>query len=473
MIDLIKKYNMFFKKKHPEEKSEMSVWSLRKYNKTRAASNRELFCYAPFKNMYFNINGDAAPCWQSFITPDSYPEKSITEIWNGNNFEEIRNGIKALDLSKKCAVCSDNFLKGNYLNILARAYDNDYPINDYPSVLELELGNNCNLECIMCKGELSSSIAVNREKRINAKSPYDLKFIEQIEEFLPYVREVRINGGEPFLNEINFSICEKLLECNNGVKIVIATNGNVLNNRVVSLLEKGKFSINLSIDSLIKENYNKIRVNGDFDTVMQNFKFFKDYCDRKKTTLCILTNPMPQNWQEMPEFIRFCNEQNTPIWFNTIQSPASCALWALPSDELSHIFNVLSQIKFKKNPLKSNTTHNVKVYKNLVYHQIYNWLNESKTTPKNDSVKMILSENNLYDSVISVMRERGMSENQINEEVEIIRLKINGILKKMEDKNIDKNRIFDMIKNISAEKLYEELLVRTPDDMINEVIKQI
>jgi len=35
------------------------------------------------------------------------------------------------------------------------------------------------------------------------------------------------------------------------------------------------------------------------------------------------------------------------------------------------------------------------------------------------------------------------------------------------------NQIADLIKNIPAEMLYEELLVRTHDDMINEVIKQM
>jgi molybdenum cofactor biosynthesis enzyme MoaA len=464
---------MFLRKKHIIKKSEFNSGHLKKYNKTRSASNRELFCYAPFKNIYFNINGDAAPCWQSFINPDSYPSKSISQIWNGGNFEEIRRGIKEFDLSKKCAVCYDNFLKGNYLNVLARAYDNDYPLSNYPSVLELELGNHCNLECIMCNGKLSSSIAVNREKSINTKSPYDLKFVEQIEEYLPYVREVRINGGEPFLNAINFTICDKLLECNKDVKIVIATNGNALNDKSVSLLEKGRFSINLSVDSLVKENYNKIRVNGDFDKMMQNFNFFNDYCIRKKTTLCILTNPMPQNWHEMPDFIRFCNKYNIPIWFNTIQSPVSCALWALPTDELSHIFKELSQVKFKKNILKSNTYHNLNVYKNLVFHQIYSWLNESKLAKPNDPLKMILSENNLYDCIISIMKKRGMPEKQINEELETIRLKINGIIKKTEEENIDKQKILDVIKNTPVDMLYEQLLIMPDDVIIDQLIKQL
>jgi MoaA/NifB/PqqE/SkfB family radical SAM enzyme len=48
----------------------------------------------------------------------------------------------------------------------------------YPSMLELELNNTCNLECVMCIGELSSSIRKNREKLPAIRSPYDEAFVE-------------------------------------------------------------------------------------------------------------------------------------------------------------------------------------------------------------------------------------------------------------------------------------------------------
>ena len=41
---------------------------------------------------------------------------------------------------------------------LAAAYDNEHPIGEWPTMLELELSNLCNLECVMCNGELSSKI---------------------------------------------------------------------------------------------------------------------------------------------------------------------------------------------------------------------------------------------------------------------------------------------------------------------------
>jgi molybdenum cofactor biosynthesis enzyme MoaA len=360
---------------------------LDKYNKSRSVSDCGYFCYAPFKNMYFNIYGYAAPCWLSFSRNDSWPQKSISKIWKGQCFEEIRNGIKKSDLSGKCDVCRQNFSKGNFLSVLARAYDNEFPLTLYPSVMELELGNTCNLQCIMCNESLSSSYAKGRMQKDVVKSPYDDRFAEQIDEFLPHLKEIRFNGGEPFLNDVNFKIWERLSQLNSTAKIVIATNGTVLNQKVKSVLDKNRFHINLSIDSLRKETYESIRVNGNFEEVMSNFNFFLDYCNRKKTTLCILTNPMPQNWEEMPEFIKFCNFHNIPIWFNTIQTPAECALWALSFEKLKAIHTKLSSYKFVANPFKNQTFHNAKVYHNLVHNQIKNWMHEAMEREKKRSTK--------------------------------------------------------------------------------------
>ena len=326
--------NLFAKNKVfvDSPKASLSSKVIAEYNLTRDLNKRKYICYAPFKNIYFNIQGDAAPCWLTFKNPDSYPEKSIHDIWFGEKYSELRENIKNCDLSGKCSVCNHYIDSGNYITPLAKAYDNEYPEKPYPVMMELELANTCNLECIMCNGKLSSSIRKNREKQEPYHIPYDDAFVHQLEEFLPHLEETRFNGGEPFLNEIYFSIWEKILEVKPGMKVVIATNGTVMNQRVKDLLERGNFDINLSLDSLVKETYHSIRVNAVFEKTMENIDWFQDYCKRKNTTLCILTNPLRENWREMPEFIHFCNERNLPIWFNTIHRPYEHALWTLSSD---------------------------------------------------------------------------------------------------------------------------------------------
>ena len=52
------------------------------------------------------------------------------------------------------------------------------------------------------------------------------------------------------------------------LKINIATNGTVYNKQVRTILDKCNIHLNISIDSLDKENYESIRINGDFDELM-------------------------------------------------------------------------------------------------------------------------------------------------------------------------------------------------------------
>ncbi|HLP50940.1 MAG TPA: radical SAM protein [Chitinophagales bacterium] len=349
-----------------------------KYNASRGKPSSKHICHAPFSNMYFNVHGDCAPCWLTFIEPDSYPNKSIREIWFGEKYQALRKHLLTYDLTHKCNVCLKNLQGGNYTSVLARAYDVNQPA-EYPQMMELELSNTCNLECVMCIGELSSSIRKNRERLPAIKNAYDDKFVEQLEEFIPHLKELRFNGGEPFLINAVFKIFEKVEKLNPKLKIVIATNGTVLNYKVKEWLNKLNIHINFSLDSLTPEIYETIRVNAHFDRVIENFHFYRDYTRANNRTMCLMVNPMRNNWHEMPEFIKFVNKHNINIWFNTIHRPVDWAIWPLPHNELANIYEKLTTAEFtgehRSAPLAS---YNIGIYKNLVNVQIKNWVAEAQ-----------------------------------------------------------------------------------------------
>lgn len=158
----------------------------------------------------------------------------------------------------------------------------------------------------------------------------------------------------------------------------MATNGTVVNYKVKEWLNKLNIHINLSIDSLTPEIYETIRVNAHFDRLMENFHFYHEYCKRNHRVLCIMVNPMRNNWHEMPEFIRFVNKHQIHIWFNTIHRPVEWSLWALPANQLEDIYRQLSAARFDE-PYHNQpiAQHNVRLYHNLVEVQIKNWWNDA------------------------------------------------------------------------------------------------
>jgi radical SAM protein with 4Fe4S-binding SPASM domain len=296
-------------------------------------------CVAPYNNMYFTTEGNVAPCWLLVGHLDKWgPDRSIKDIWFGEKFTEYRNNLKEGIFKSECRVCQQKIEAGTWP--LALAYDG-FSVKEYPTMLELELSNQCNLECIMCEGRLSSGIRKNRDKLPPMPQVYDDSFVEQLKEFIPHLEELRFNGGEPFAQKIVYDLCMLVAEINPGLHVHIATNGTVYNKQVREILEKCNISLNISIDSLDKENYEMIRVNGDFDLLMKNFQIFKNYCKDNNRTLSIMVNPMNNNWWEMPNFVKFTNENKVNLWYNTIHHPEHLSIWKLPSKELSIILQTL------------------------------------------------------------------------------------------------------------------------------------
>lgn len=160
----------------------------------------------------------------------------------------------------------------------------------------------------------------------------------------------------------------------------MATNGTTLNKRVKEVLSRGNFHINISIDSLIPDRYAAIRVNGNLEQVLENFAWFRDYCKSDSRNICVMINPMRSNWEEMPEFVRFCNEQDVHLWFNTIMYPEDLSIWKLPHDELENIYRTLSAaaITPPAHTRREVSEHNLSTYKNLVENQIKTWMEDAR-----------------------------------------------------------------------------------------------
>ena len=240
-------------------------------------------CNAPFNNMYFSVHGRASPCWKLLGYCDNWSQdRSIRDIWFGDAFEKYRKALDNNIFLDRCKECEKNINEGVWP--LAKAYEN-YPIKQYPSLMELELSNQCNLECVMCSGELSSGIRKNRDKLPPLPMIYDDSFREQLHEFIPHLTELRFNGGEPFAQKIVLDICDDVARINPSLKINVATNGTVINKRVRHIMDNNNLHINISIDSLIASRYEEIRINGDFNKLMMNTTKFCQYCKDNNITI--------------------------------------------------------------------------------------------------------------------------------------------------------------------------------------------
>jgi MoaA/NifB/PqqE/SkfB family radical SAM enzyme len=357
---------------------------LSEYNKIRKTENKEIFCHAPFTNMNFEQNGNVTVCcYNRKHILGTYPKASLNDMWYGEKADQLRRYMKSNVLPKGCEICNMQFQSKNFGGLRANAFDSlaekMYPESEgrlisMPKMLEFEISNICNLECTMCNGFFSSLIRRNRENLPPLNSPYDEFFVKQLEPFIPHLKEAKFLGGEPFLIKTYYQIWNLIIQLNPNIKVSITTNGTILNDRIKHILEKMNTDIIISIDSLEKENYERIRINAKFDLVMGILRYFRDYVTRKRTTLSIATCPMQQNWKEMPYFLRFCNEQGIYLYFNTVTWPEDHSLETMSQDELSKIVKFLRPVILIENT--DVHRYNNSNYRDLI-RQISYWRDNS------------------------------------------------------------------------------------------------
>lgn len=316
---------------------------IKNFNKNRLLGPQKKICYAPFKMLYFAFNGEViACCHNRRHILGMIPDQSIDEIWNGKVVQKLRDHITHNDLSMGCHICKDALLAGNYDGAKNGYYDR-YSVSTMPRIMEFELDNRCNLSCIFCNDLFSS--CHERDKGLHNKNPYDAHFVKQLEPYIPHLKEAKFYGGEPFLIPIYYEIWALMIRLNPKIEILIQTNGTILNDRIKQMLEKGRFNINISIDSFKKEPFENIRRGAIFEQVLENVNYFQKYSARHKRHLGIIPTPCRRNWTELPDITNRAGALGAKVYFNTLVTPLEMALWNLPPKELEKIFNTLSQAK--------------------------------------------------------------------------------------------------------------------------------
>ena len=330
---------------------------------------KKIICRAPFTSVRLCLNGNMQICCanKDFVI-GKYPQDSLHKAWFGDKIKILRESILSKDFSNGCGECLSQIEMGNISNIRAASYAH-LPINKngYPSLIEFEIDNTCNLECIMCNPLASSAINKNCHFTGHFENPYKQSgFIDDITKFMPYLKKASFIGGEPFLIPAYYDIWEKMLAVNKNIVINISTNGTILNEKIKIILNKGFFDITLSLDSINKNTYEKIRKNAHFEDVIKNIEFFKNYCLQKKTYFSIYVCPMVTNAYEIPELIKQFNKENIPVYFNTVIFPHNLSICNLNPEKISDI------IDFYKENGMGDDNENTNRFNDLI-NQLKSW----------------------------------------------------------------------------------------------------
>ncbi|MCL2253485.1 MAG: radical SAM protein [Lachnospiraceae bacterium] len=142
----------------------------------------------------------------------------------------------------------------------------------YPQKLYLDITQDCNLSCKMCRDEIQVTGKI---------MSFDL-FCILVDETAPYVTSYSLfNWGEPlilkdFRERVNYICSKKRLDCD----IDISTNGTLLSDNMIDFLRSVNVKVTVSFDGADKATFENIRRGADFEKVCDNIRnLVKAYSD--------------------------------------------------------------------------------------------------------------------------------------------------------------------------------------------------
>lgn len=345
----------------------ISLEQARQYNLTRTEGPQTLLCNAPFTSLFINMNGTVNVCGynKTFIL-GNINEQKLSDIWNGERHRKLQEAIRNFNLSNGCQACQSKIENGDY-HRASIYFDSPKASKKYTlKKITFELSNTCNLECVMCNGELSSLIRKNVEHRPPLKQNKTDYLVQQLSDFIPQLEFVQFLGGEPLLIKPYYDIWDKIVRENPDCTISVQTNCTVLPKGFINLLDSSdRFIISVSIDSFDKENYERIRVRGDFNEVMKNFQILYRYKVQNKIKLFLNFVPMTINWHEIPVAVDFANKHQIILSMCEVESPYEYSFFSMASVELKKVIDFLVENR----PVKKGNIfelHNFNLYNNQI-----------------------------------------------------------------------------------------------------------
>ena len=339
------------------------------FNRFRPNGAKQIFCYLPYNSLTFSFGGQVFVCsYNRDVLLGKYPLNTIDEIWNGAEAKKLRQHMLHNDLDYGCRHCKYFFDKGKFTNLRPLVFDKYYQNMDaeFPQVFEFELSNECNLECQMCHGEVSSSIRKNRDKLPPLPMHYDDAFVEQLEKYIPTLKEAKFYGGEPFLIPIYYKIWNKVRELNPNLDLFVITNGSHWNSKIEKLINELNFDVAISIDAFDKEKVERIRKNVVYEKLMDNIKRFSEICTRKGKHLSLSFTVQKDNWEQLPLIINLCNEVNAYIYVSYLERPIQFAIADMSKEDLQKVRDYMEPFSFSK--LTQKERHNAKCFEDFKHY---------------------------------------------------------------------------------------------------------
>jgi MoaA/NifB/PqqE/SkfB family radical SAM enzyme len=302
-------------------------------------------CKAPYLALHLDPKGAVRACCENRMYALGHiPKQSILEIWNGDRLAALRRSVAADDFSMGCHGCEHGIRSGERESVRAGLYDHHGLTSvrpERPVRLELELSNRCNLECVMCNGELSSAIRTRREHRPPLPRVYGDEFFDELATLAPGLDHVSFLGGEPFLGPETLRAFGILQDSGFTGRVHVTTNGTVVNERVAQILETLTVDLSISMDGFSADTLESIRLGASHAALLENIAWFHESAKRRHTELRFHYCLMHQNFHELRPFLAWADGLEVAVTVIPVRNPLEMNLERADRQQLLAVVDTL------------------------------------------------------------------------------------------------------------------------------------
>jgi wyosine [tRNA(Phe)-imidazoG37] synthetase (radical SAM superfamily) len=248
-------------------------------------------CNYPHKVVTIDTRGECMLCgcdgWLPISAGKIESFNNLEDVWQTDVAKQLQQDID----SKKFTWCSVDACGIRQENRIKQRY-----------FISVNIDESCNLACPSCRRSKINRTSGNEYESRLFKTRHLVKLINKFD----HPVEIMMSGnGDPFASLIYRPLLMEM-EPRDNVKIRMLTNGLLLKKLLPSMKIKQSIKrLDISIDAGDKETYEKVRLGGKWNVLMENLDYIKENVDCKVTLFFVLQK---DNIDSVDNFVRLMEQ---------------------------------------------------------------------------------------------------------------------------------------------------------------------
>ena len=173
--------------------------------------------------------------------------------------------------------------------------------------MRISLTDRCNLRCIYCMPE-EGICQIPREEIL--RQDEIIKICRLASEL--GISRIKLTGGEPLVRRICVPLVKELKALPGIQQVTLTTNGILLKEQLAELMEAGLDALNISLDTLEAENFQRITRRNELDRTLEGLEMALSYPSLKVKINCV---PTFQTDQELLQVAALARENPLHVRF--------------------------------------------------------------------------------------------------------------------------------------------------------------